>query len=776
MPSQHVPVELNRFIGRERDLAELARLVSEAGLVTLTGPGGMGKSRLAGRLLSQSLDSQISAVVVQLAATSDPELVVHVVASSLAIRGESGQPLIETLASRLRHGRFVILLDNCDRVLDSTALLAQTLLDACPTVRLVATSREPLNVPGEIVWPLEGLPEVQAVALFIERARQIQRDFGGTQVVPALVDICRRLDGMPLAIELAAAQIAVMPASEIRAQLDEGFTLLAVPGGTDPRHATLKMTVDWSYDLLRQDERTIFRRLSIFPAAFDLRSATAVCEPNVVPTLAQLVEKSMVVAGVDAQGSRRYHILDTMRHYGRDHLEKSGERPEVERRLIGYYAAAFDVSITRLRGREQKEWLTRTELENDNLRGVLNLARARDPATMIRLAAALTWFWFVRGHWTEGLEWTEAALAASPEPSSARARLLSGAVSLARYLNRYSQGFKYGEESLRLYEELHDEVGRAQALFEVGWLAMPSQRFDEAEARLQEVLRISRAQRSAALTIRAFFGLGQVRWRLGKSLEARRFLLQAESLARSLDDAWLRIALYDTLGHVSHDLRDFEQARRYFQEGHNAAQELGDRYHAAHTLANLAYVDLDTGDLAAMEVSLQASLPVSVELGQRVDVSLCLDGFALLASARHDHQRALVLFAAADAIRHSIGAGWSSMHKARVKAAVARCEKELPRDRARRYWNEGQSMTIDGAVRSVLAREAPVAVDLSHREHTIAALIGEGLTSAQIAARLMISERTVDSHAEHIRNKLGLHSRAQIAAWAVREMHRAPLP
>ena len=779
MRSQNLPVELNRFIGRERDLAGLRRLVSEARLITVTGPGGIGKSRLASRLLSQLFDDGIEGVVVQLASSTDPALVVHVVASSLGIGGEPGQPIVETLAARLRQGRFVLLLDNCDRVSGDAALLAQTLLEACADLRILATCRQPLDVPGEVLWQVEGLPDVQAVALFIERARQIQRDFGGSRVIPVVVEICRRLDGMPLAIELAAAQIRVMGASEIRAHLDDRFTPLGAVGRTDPRHATLKSTLDWSHELLAEGEQTVFHRLSIFPGAFDLTAATAVCDANVVRILARLVEKSMIVAAVDPHGSSRYYLLDTLRHYGRDRLDESAEREGIEYRFIHHYAAAFDGPATHARSADQKAWLARAEQENDNLRGVLNLTRIRNPARMIQLAAALSWFWFVRGHWTEGLEWTEAALAASPEPSSARARLLSGAVCLARYLNRYSQGFKYGEESLRLYEELHDEVGRAQALFEVGWLAMPSQRFDEAEARFQEVLRISREQRSAALTIRAFLGLGQVRWRLGKSLEARRFLLQAESFARSLDDVWLRIALYDTLGHVSHDLRDFKPARRYFQEGHNAAQELDDRYHAAHTLANLAYVDLDTGDLAAMEVSLQASLPVSVELGQRVDVSLCLDGFALLASARHHYQRALVLFAAADAIRHSIGAGWSSMHKARVKAAIARCEKALPRDRARRYWNEGQSMTIDEAVRSVLAREAreaPVAVDLSHRERMIAALIGEGLTSSQIAARLKISERTVDSHAEHIRNKLGLHSRAQIAAWAVREMAPRPPP
>jgi DNA-binding CsgD family transcriptional regulator len=388
---------------------------------------------------------------------------------------------------------------------------------------------------------------------------------------------------------------------------------------------------------------------------------------------------------------------------------------------------------------------------------------------MVRLAASLTWFWFVRGHWVEGLEWTEAALAAAPQPSSARARLLCGAISLARYLNRYADGRKYGEESLRLYEHLRDEAGRGHALFEVGWLAMPSRRFDEAEACFQEVLRIGGQQQSAALTMRALFGLGQVRWRLGKSREARHLLLQGQSVAGSVDDLSMRIVLYDTLGHVLHDLREFTGARRYFEESHGSAQELGDLDQVAHALTNIAYVDLDTGDEAAAKRSLEAALPVSAELGQRVDVSLCLDGFALLATEKHDYEQALVLFAAAAALRQSIGAGWSSAHTARLKAAIARCESALSRQRAKQAWNIGQSISTEDAVRSVLRTQTHLGVELSRRERAIAALIGEGLTSAQVASRLKIAERTVDSHAEHIRNKLGLHSRAQIAAWAARQ-------
>ncbi|HBH41788.1 MAG TPA: hypothetical protein DDW26_07760 [Rhizobiales bacterium] len=768
MASQNLPAELTTFVGRERDLGELADVLSQVRLLTLTGPGGVGKSRLATKLAYRLLDQYPEGIfMVELASTSEPDLVPNVVAATLALREEPGQPLLETLAARLNQGRFLLLLDNCEHLADSVAALVLRLLQACPDLRVLAASRESLKVPGEFLWQVGGLPQSDALALFMERARHVRRDFGYLDSVPTIVEICRLLDGLPLAIELAAAQVKLMPPAGIRAHLEDRFRLLVASARVDPRHATL----DWSYDLLTEDERTVFRRLSVFPGSFDLSATASVCDTNPLPMLARLVDKSMVAATQDAQGMGRYHLLDTLRHYGHDRLGESGEKDEVERRFIGHFARSFDAAAAQLAGGDQKAWLVRTERDYENLRGVLILARQREPETMVRLAAGLVWFWFVRGLWTEGINWTEAALKASREPGSERARLLAGAVSLARLQNNYSEGRRYGAESLRLREELGDEVGRAATLFELGWLALPSHRFEQAETRFQEVLRVGREQNSPALIARGLFGLGQLRWRQARLSEARRILLQCQTASRALDDTWLRESLCDTLGHVFHDLRALKQARRYFRESHDAADALGDRPMAAHTLMNMAYVDFDRGDGAAIAASLESSLRVFVELGQRLDVSVCLDGFALLAAENEDYERALRLFAVAAALRHSIGAVWSSGHSARMKLVIDRARKAIGPTRAERCWNEGKSMNLEQGVKYTLAKDAEMApIDLSRREREVAALVGEGMTSPQIAARLKIAERTVDSHAEHIRNKLGLRSRAQIAVWAVREL------
>ncbi len=772
MTPRNLPVELTSFVGRERDLAELEELLPQVRMLTLTGPGGVGKSRLATRLASRRLDEYPDGVfMVQLASTSEPNLVPNVLAATLALREEPGQTLLETITARLGQGRFLLLLDNCEHLADSVASLAQALLQACPQLQILAASRESLNVPGEFLWQLEGLPDGDALSLFVERARHVRRNFDRLDGTPVITEICRQLDGLPLAIELAAAQVKVMAPAEIRTHLDDRFRLLVAPRGVNARHATLKATLDWSYDLLTEDERAVFRRLSVFPGSFDLAAAAIAGDADLLPVLSRLVARSMVVATQDAYGMGRYHLLDTMRHYGRDRLRETGERDEIEQRFIRHYSQSFDAAVPVSSSGDLKAWLARVDRDYENLRGVLILAREREPETMVRLAAGLVWFWVVRGYWTEGIHWTDAALNASPEPRSARAHLLAGAVSLARLLNHYTLGRTYGEESLRLREELGDEAGRAETLYELGRLALPSNRFDQAETHFQEVLRIGREQDSIPLTARGLFGLGQLRWRQGRLSEARRFLLRCQTVSRSVDDAQMYVPLSDCLGHVFHDLRQLKQARRYFRESHDAAQALGDRDIAAHTLMNVALVDLDRRDLATVRANLESSLRELTQLGQRLDVSVCLDGFASLAAEDKSYERALRLFAAAAAIRHSIGAAWSSGHGARVKAAVDQARKAIGPTRAYRSWNEGKSMTMEQAVKHALANEAQTAaVELSRRERQVAALVGEGMTSSEIAARLKIAERTVDSHAEHIRNKLGLRSRAQIAAWAVREL------
>jgi len=772
MAPQNLPVELTSFVGRARDLAELEELLPKVRLLTLTGPGGVGKSRLAIALALRRLDEYPEGVfLLQLASTSEPDLVLHVLAATLALHEEAGQALLDTIIARLNQGRFLLLLDNCEHLTDSVASLAGALLQACPQLQILGTSRESLNVPGEFLWQLEGLTDGDALSLFVERARRVRRDFDRLGRTSAITEICRMLDGLPLAIELAAAQVKLIAPAEIRSHLNDRFRLLVAPSRGDPRQATLKATLDWSYGLLTEVERTVFRRLSIFPGSFDLAAAAIASDSDLLPLLSRLVEKSMVVATLDARGTVRYHLLDTMRHYGADRLFETGEQDEVEARFIHHFSRFFDTAVPLSSSGDQKAWLARIDRDHENLRGVLILARQREPETMVRLAAVLVWFWFVRGYWTEGISWTEAALNASLEPRSARARLLAGAVSLARLLNRYELGRTYGEESLRLREELGDEVGRAETLFELGWLALPSNRFDEAEAYFQEVLRIGREQNSIPLTTRGLFGLGQVRWRQGRLSEARRVLLQGQTVLRSVDDAHMLTSLSDTLGHVFHDLRLLKQARRYFRDGHDAAQALGDRNMASHTLMNVALVDLDRHDQATVRANLESSLRDFVQLAQRLDVSVCLDGFAWLASENEEYEQALRLFAAAAAIRRSIAAAWSSGHSARVNVAIDTARKAIGPTRADRSWNEGNSMSLEQAVKHALAQDGETgAIELSRREREVAALVGQGMTSSEIAVRLKIAERTVDSHAEHIRNKLGLRSRAQIAAWAVREL------
>src|SRR5579884_1061615 len=421
----NLPVQLTSFIGREKEMEEIKRLLSRTRLLTLTGSGGCGKTRLAAQVGADLLADFADGVwLVELAAIADPALVPQTVASTLGIREEPGQRLLETLQQHLKPKSLLLLLDNCEHLSAACAQLAETLLQACPNLRILASSREALGIAGELAYrvPSLSLPELprlpsaeaalvpalarcEATRLFVERAALSYPGFALTeQNAPAVAQVCVRLDGIPLAIELAAARIKVLSADQIAARLDDRFRLLTGGSRTAlPRQQTLRALIDWSYDLLSEAERTLLRRLSVFAGGWTLEAAEAVCSADALHLLTSLVDKSLAVYEEQA-GEARYRLLETVREYARDRLLESGEMEEVRERHFAFFLRMAEEIEPKLTGLEQAAWLDRLEGEYDNLRAASGwaLSAAEGAQAGLRLAGALWRFWEIRGHIDEG--------------------------------------------------------------------------------------------------------------------------------------------------------------------------------------------------------------------------------------------------------------------------------------------------------------------------------------------------------------------------------------
>ena len=422
----NLPRQLTSFIGREREMAEVRRLLSTTRLLTLTGSGGCGKTRLALQVAADLVEAFAEGVwFVDLAPLSDPALVPQTVAATLRVREEPGRPILITLSEYLQPRHLLLVLDNCEHLVGACAELAQALLRACPHLQILATSREPLRIGGETTWrvpslslpdllrlPLvESLAEYEAVRLFTDRAEVVLPGFLVTdQNALAVAQVCHRLDGIPLAIELAATRVKVLPVHQIAARLDDRFRLLTGGSRTAlPRQQTLRAVMDWSYILLSEKERTLLRRLSVFAGGWTLDAAEAVCSGNRIETvevldlLAQLVDRSLVA--VDREDAEaRYRLLDTVRQYAREKLQDSGEETEVHGRHREWFLDLAERTEPELLGPEQGVWLARLEAEHDNLRAALTWSQQEEEGgeAGLRLAGALGRFWWMRGHLTEG--------------------------------------------------------------------------------------------------------------------------------------------------------------------------------------------------------------------------------------------------------------------------------------------------------------------------------------------------------------------------------------
>ncbi|HEX2171512.1 MAG TPA: LuxR family transcriptional regulator, partial [Dehalococcoidia bacterium] len=701
--STNLPALLTSFVGREREVVTVVDLLDRTRLATLTGVGGGGKTRLAievaGRLLDRYPDG---AWLMELAPLADPALVPRAVAAALDLPEDPGRPPLAALAEALRSKRLLLVLDNCEHLIAACAALAEGLLLACPQLSVLATSREALNIAGEAAFHVPSLtvpdPRAgslrdaiegsEAARLFLDRATAARPGYGPIDAdAPILAGVCRRLDGIPLALELAAARVKTLGLDQIADRLDDRFRLLT--GGWRsalPRHQTLRAAIDWSYALLTDSERTLLDRLSVFAGGWTLEAAEAVGSDgavrpaDVLDLLAQLVDKSLVVAEART-GEVRYRLLETIRQYAAERLHAAGGEPAVRQRHATWYLRLAEEADPYLKGPDQARWMQRLEGEHDNFRAALlwslgstlgplpagetGGSRApRLPDVGLRLAGALWWFWRLRGHLTEGSRWLAAALAAMPDRTTGRARALHGAGWLASVRGDLPQSCALMEEALTVAGDIGDRADEASCL---QILAVAAHlRGDHATG----VTLTDRALRSARR-------VGDP-WRLGWAL------FRAGNHARFVDDD--------------------RAARSLFEESLVVRRAVGDRQGVALSLLLLSLVELDHGKRAPAREALRESLLISRELGDRLTILNVLAASAgLAAETRPD--RALRLAGAVATLRAALGGSFLPGVEAPLERGIARARRVLDPVAAEDAWAAGEALSEDQAIAEALADE-----------------------------------------------------------------------
>jgi non-specific serine/threonine protein kinase len=627
----NLPVQLTSFVGREGDLAELTARLRSAHLLTLTGTGGCGKTRLALQVAAGVMNAYPDGTwLVELAGLADPGMVDRTVAVATGVRESAGQPVLTTLLESLRTRRLLLVLDNCEHLIDACATLADAILRACPGIRILATSREPLAIDGEVTWrvpslavaPVERMPRpddllaYEAPRLFVERAVAAQPAFTLTSVnATAVAQICRRLDGIPLAIELGARRVTALSAEQIAERLDQRFHLLT--GGSRaalPRQQTLAATVEWSYTLLSEAERTLFDRLAVFAGGFTLEAAEAVASagagsavsgiarqaPGTLETLTRLVEKSLVLAEVGVGGSERYRLLETLRQYARERLVEASDLATMQRRHAVYFADLAGKASNEIMEAGQTVWLDHLDRDHDNLSAAVRWAiEHQDAELALRLAASLSYFWYFRGYQSEGRALRAAVLAlpAGPELATLRVTAIQGEGLQALLQGDYAAARAIMEEGVA--------IGRAgerallpPTLATLGFVARVQDDYETGRAVLDEAIVVARAVGDA-------FYLGMALHHLGLlALEAERDLARAWSLNEEaqailgeLGNRRMVGVVRLALGRVAHARGDLAEARSLAAGALTAHRDLGDVGYQPLMLCVLAAIDADAGQL-----------------------------------------------------------------------------------------------------------------------------------------------------------------------------------
>jgi len=817
----YIHEEPNSFVGREHELGELREFVRVARALTLCGTGGIGKSRLAVRVLAAlSNDFPDGVWFIELGDLQQPDLVVAKVAAAIGVVEERGRPLIETLCAALAPRRMMLALDNCEHVIDAAARLCQRLLASAPGLRIIATSREPLRVAAEVVFqvpPLSTPPagllaaadlvRYEAVRLFSDRASAAVPGFSlGPGNAASVSALCRALDGVPLAIELAAAWVRVLSVEQIAARLGGRFQLLTTGDRTAPaRHRTLRATIDWSHDLLTSREQLMLRRLSVF-AGWSLDMAEDVCSDDKLPAdhmldlITALVDKSLVVVEPEVLGQTRYRMLDTIREYAAEQLAEAGESDERERRLRDYALRVTEDSMAVGMGIVAAPWSARVDvfrrfdIDAGNALQVLSRCLADgDAETGLRICTAIRPCWIVRGTFAEGAEWFDSFLAIDAPGMTAAIRgpALVGRAQLALSSDP-AEARRRAEQGLELCRVADDEFWTAAALNLLAEVALHTGRPDEAGLRADEALALARTAGDGWNEGYALGSRAAAAGLRGNLREAQELADAAIAVMGDIDQQWGVARTLLGLGDLARLRRDPDGARDRYLEALRILREIDSRPEIARCLAGLARVALDQGQLTAARQHLAESIRLSHSAGSRIGVARGLEAFAALAVQAGRPDRAVQLAAAAAALRQA--ARLPPLAGARAEQYIAPA-RSLGEHAIQRLWAQGSGMATDDAVALALdfavsasaangpaaAANGPAAAAngpapgahagpalpavLTAREREIAALIAAGYSNRAIAEELVIAPATAARHVANILAKLGFTSRAQVAAW-----------
>ncbi|GAA3052219.1 LuxR family transcriptional regulator [Pseudonocardia yunnanensis] len=738
----NLPFDLTRFVGRGAEVAAVTAALAEQRLITLTGPGGCGKTRLATRVAAETLGRFPEGCwFVDLAATGDADLVPQLVAQALAVREQPGVPLPDVFTGALRERTLLLLLDNCEHVVEAAAALVHGLLAGCPHVRVLATSRRSLGLPGEIVWRVPPLVHGDAVRLFIERARNRLPTFSLTPTTSqAIGEICRGLDGLPLAIELATARITVLAAPEIAAMLSDQLELLAGGDrGVEPRHRSLEAALRWSHDLLDDPQRLFFARLSVFSGwwGLDAAAAAAPADQRPLDLLTVLVDQSLVVAeaGAGASGTTRYRMLEPVRQFG---LALLDEQDALAAALAAHAACVLALTgqaAAGLQGPEQLDWLRRLDDAEPDLRGAATtLAQTGDGERLARLGWNVWLFWWLRGRFSEGRQAMEQALAVPLSPQ-ARARATYVAGTMACGQADYRTAADLLESSIRFAHGVGDTAVETYALSSAGFAAIG----------------LEEQERGVELLER---GVG---------------------LALSCGQQWAASFMSCFLGTVARREGRLDRAEEQGRRALDLAGSVGDREGAAMASHLLAGVAMDAGRDADAAAHFREGLRLAAEVGDAPNVAFCLQG---LATVDADVPRAVRLFSAAEALLSRVDAGGyvSAPDQEGMRQAVASARAGLGEAAFASAWASGQDLSPGEVLALALdrgpAQEGTDPDGLTAREAEVLDLIAGGRANKQIASELSISVSTVEQHVTRIYSKIGARGRADATVHALRRSAR----